>query len=68
MEKITDKQVKKVEVIYDCSEFSSDTYTVEGYSATFYAERWDDNRRSGESIKCFNKNSKEKRWQILTSV
>ena len=48
MEKITDKQVKKVEVIYDCSEFSSDTYTVEGYSATFYAERWDDNRRSGD--------------------
>ena len=42
MEKITDKQVKKVEVIYDCSEFSSDTYTVKGYSATFYAERWDD--------------------------
>ncbi len=27
MEKITDKQVKKVEVIYDCSEFSSDTPT-----------------------------------------
>ena len=44
MEKITDKQVKKVEVIYDCSEFSRDTYTVKGYSATFHAERWDDNR------------------------
>ncbi len=44
MEKITDKQVKKVEVIFDCSEFSSDTYMVKGYSATFYAERWDDNR------------------------
>jgi len=44
MEKITDKQVKKVVVIYDCSEFSSDTYKVEGYSATFCAERWDDNR------------------------
>ena len=48
MEKITDKQVKKVEVIFDCSEFSSDTYMVKGYSATFYAERWDDNRRSGD--------------------
>ena len=44
MEKITDKQVKKAEVIYDCSEFSRDTYKIEGYSATFHAERWDDNR------------------------
>ena len=31
MEKITDKQVKKVEVIFDCSEFSSDTYMVKGF-------------------------------------
>ena len=49
--KITKAQVKSVRVIYDCSEFSRDTYKVKGYSATFQAERWDDNRYLADYVR-----------------